>query len=381
MLYLCNCVMKTEKMERFIQELLIPHTIGEIAVLILQHAIKLTSADYGSIFLYSDDTNKWKKISSTFPLQISQRIHETRLNKTILRKREYVVKQLRESDKSQILLVPICAQSKLLSLLILYAGNDFSQKQINKINLYRGIAGLAIIYATVREELQRATLIRDQFIAYASHELRTPLTSLNGYIQLLYNKMANLQTVEARWIKELFVECNRLTHLVKDLLNVNRLKQGQLAFVFAEVDMQALIGKVIRNIQINRPDHAIVFRQTKSKKPFMVIGDHDRLLEMFISLLINLQQRFTNTTSMVVLLSRSAKYIRIMIKCSGNINGKVGFTSFIDSLTKNTTSDNFSTSLLLVKHSISSHRGKIRISPYQRGIQLTIVFPALQFIA
>jgi PAS domain S-box-containing protein len=83
--------------------------------------------------------------------------------------------------------------------------------------------------ATEIDELKRIQQQKDDFISIASHELKTPLTTLRASIQLLYNMKSN---PSADKFSKLIEQANRslykMSTLVEDLLNVNRLKGTQL---------------------------------------------------------------------------------------------------------------------------------------------------------
>ncbi|HEX3384081.1 MAG TPA: HAMP domain-containing sensor histidine kinase, partial [Mucilaginibacter sp.] len=83
--------------------------------------------------------------------------------------------------------------------------------------------------ATEIDELKKIEQQKDDFISIASHELKTPLTSLKTSIQLLY-RMKDEPVVDK--FQKLIEQANRsmykMSSLVEDLLNVNRIKEQQL---------------------------------------------------------------------------------------------------------------------------------------------------------
>ncbi len=92
----------------------------------------------------------------------------------------------------------------------------------------------------VESELQGAIRVRDEFLSIASHELHTPLTPLKLQIERLQRReqspieLQNKLTVVARQV-------DRLSNLVRQLLDVSRITGGRLRLTPEEVDLTAVV--------------------------------------------------------------------------------------------------------------------------------------------
>jgi len=241
---------------------------------------------------------------------------------------------------------------------------------------------LAITKYSLQEESKRALEIRDHFISLASHELRTPLTSLHGYIQLLHARMADNNTVEARWINELFVESNRLTTLVKELLDVNRIKQGQFAFVFSEVSMLEVIEKAIEHTKVMSSEHQIVFINKIKEGNVKVVGDLDKLIEMVTGLLGNAVKFSTYDQKITLILKVSQGMLYLTVKDSGRGISKKDLAAIFDGFYKGSYAshlEGMGVGLLLAKHIVDNHRGKIKItSKEHKGTKVDVILPIIK---
>ncbi|RZA06650.1 MAG: GAF domain-containing protein, partial [Proteobacteria bacterium] len=84
------------------------------------------------------------------------------------------------------------------------------------------------------EELRSAVRARDQFLSIASHELKTPLTSLRLQAQLHKRAIAKKDPTAYSAprvdsiVEQTEKQVNRLTRLVDDMLDVSRIRSGQL---------------------------------------------------------------------------------------------------------------------------------------------------------
>ncbi|MBR3358797.1 MAG: ATP-binding protein [Solobacterium sp.] len=75
------------------------------------------------------------------------------------------------------------------------------------------------------EELERISLIRQEFTANASHELKTPLHILSGYAELIENGMVRSEDIP-RFAGRIRTEAQRMTKLVEDIIDLSQLDGG-----------------------------------------------------------------------------------------------------------------------------------------------------------
>lgn len=122
-----------------------------------------------------------------------------------------------------------------------------------------------------------------RFIADASHELRTPLTSIKGFAELhRYGGVPD----PADAMRRIDDEAGRMTRLVEDLLMLARLDAHRPVDA-QPVDMLALTADVVTAVQAASPDRDISLEVADSDEPPVVLGDHDRLVQVVRNLLNN----------------------------------------------------------------------------------------------
>lgn len=132
------------------------------------------------------------------------------------------------------------------------------------------------------EELSRQ---KDEFIGIASHELKTPVTSLKAYAQLLERRFRqDGDGRSANLLQKMDVQLNKLTNLVKDLLDVTRIEEGQLLFQPSSFEMNALISEVVEDLQRMAPRHRIV---QDLALPVILTADRERIGQVLLNLLTN----------------------------------------------------------------------------------------------
>ena len=93
-------------------------------------------------------------------------------------------------------------------------------------------------------KLRRLETVRTEFITNLSHELRTPLSILAGYLEPLEDP-ASLKGEEGREILQVLRRnCDRLTMLVKDLLELSRIELGKIELKKEPRKPEKILGEV-----------------------------------------------------------------------------------------------------------------------------------------
>ena len=110
---------------------------------------------------------------------------------------------------------------------------------------YAAVATFADI--TERRAVER---MKDGFVSVVSHELRTPLASVKGALSLIASGDAGaLPAAASRMAGIALTNVDRLSRLVEDILDIERLRSGQTSLVTQETDATALMRRVIAAMQ------------------------------------------------------------------------------------------------------------------------------------
>ncbi len=137
---------------------------------------------------------------------------------------------------------------------------------------------------TERKEVER---LKSDFISTVSHELRTPLTSIKGYVDLvLAGDVGPLTPEQKEFLTIASQNTTRLTELINDLLEIERLESGKIEFEFAELDLAEVLDNVARSLQVNAEQKGLEFFK-EIPSGLRVRGDRERLAQVFLNLLSN----------------------------------------------------------------------------------------------
>lgn len=97
---------------------------------------------------------------------------------------------------------------------------------------------------------QRMVIMQQTFVSTVSHELRTPLTAICGALGILHNGYAGALSQDAQQLIEVaYHNGKRLTHLINDILDIEKLENGQLSFHWQVVPLKSLLFQTVEENQ------------------------------------------------------------------------------------------------------------------------------------
>ena len=143
---------------------------------------------------------------------------------------------------------------------------------------------------------------KEEFIGIASHELKTPITSIKGYTQILRNALQESDdpdTVDV--VDRLDRQVNRLTNLVRDLLDVTKLTGGQLQLAIVPFDINELISEIVEENQQIGQHHQLI---TELEATRLVHADRERTGQILTNFLSN-AIKYSPDADKIVIRSRS----------------------------------------------------------------------------
>lgn len=137
-----------------------------------------------------------------------------------------------------------------------------------------------------RQEAERVSRLKDEFLATLSHELRTPLGTILGWSQLL--KGGALSADEAReGIEVIGRSAQAQAQLIEDLLDVTRIISGKMRLSIAPVDLAACVSAAVESVQTLADARQIRITTHRGQRLDTIAGDATRLQQIVWNLLTN----------------------------------------------------------------------------------------------
>ena len=146
---------------------------------------------------------------------------------------------------------------------------------------------MTLVYARVNEEARRSRTAVEQLVQVAAHELRNPLTSIVGTLGLLSaDGLAFSQEERDQLLAVARRNSNRMTRLVNDLLDLERVESGLAPFEMEVLDLELLLSQAL---ELAEPQarRCGVSLELAPMQPLSVHADPQRLLQVLANLLSN----------------------------------------------------------------------------------------------
>jgi PAS domain S-box-containing protein len=154
---------------------------------------------------------------------------------------------------------------------------------------------------------------KDEMVSLVSHELRTPLASLLGFTELLCSR--NFPAKQRRQYLEVMLrEGRRLTDLIDDVLQVQRLDAGHQSLNLAPADMEALIRRAVATA--GEDTHTPIEVNAAASLPLVMV-DPDAILQVLGNFLSNARKYSPQGGTIVVTAREVGEMIVVDIRDHG----------------------------------------------------------------
>ena len=135
-------------------------------------------------------------------------------------------------------------------------------------------------------ELESTDKMKNEFISSVSHELRTPLTAIRGWGETISDSNVDRE-LAMKGVSVILNETTRLSGLVEELLDFSRIQTGKMSYKNEKIDILAEIGEAVYAYQqiASKNDIQLLYKEPESVSA--VMGDPDRLEQVFINIIDN----------------------------------------------------------------------------------------------
>jgi signal transduction histidine kinase len=137
------------------------------------------------------------------------------------------------------------------------------------------------------EKLKELERLKADFVSTVSHELRTPLTSMRGALGLLLGGAAGEMPVKGReLLRSALTNTDRLIRLINDILDIEKIDAGHVEIRRVRVSLRQLLETTHSGLEGFARDADVTLQLDAGSAP-EVIGDPDRLIQVFTNLISN----------------------------------------------------------------------------------------------
>ena len=137
------------------------------------------------------------------------------------------------------------------------------------------------------QQLTQIDQQKDDFLSQVSHEMRTPMTSIRSFSDILANADDLGDGQSRRYLGIIKNESERLTRLLDEILEANRLERGELTLNIETVSADEVLTRGIDTCQGLADQSGVQINRSGQDEQVMVNVDPDRLCQIFINILSN----------------------------------------------------------------------------------------------
>jgi PAS domain S-box-containing protein len=137
-----------------------------------------------------------------------------------------------------------------------------------------------------RTEVERASHVKDDFLATLSHELRTPLNAVLGYAQLLTSAVLPAERIPHAY-QAIQRNAQAQARLVESLLDLSRVLAGKLELSVEDITLSTPLEAAVDAVRPDAVRKGIVLDVSPRARALSVSGDPVRLQQVFWNLLTN----------------------------------------------------------------------------------------------
>jgi signal transduction histidine kinase/ActR/RegA family two-component response regulator len=166
-----------------------------------------------------------------------------------------------------------------------------------------------------RSEAERASRIKDDFMATLSHELRSPLAAMLGWCAIA--RKGPLAEDVARAIDTIERNARVQTRLVDDLLDATRMQAGSLELDLAPIALDGPVLAAIEGVKPAAEEKKLQLRYTCTTPPPVVMGDSRRLQQIASNLLVNAVKFTPEGKAIQVALTSTGEHAQLTVSDEG----------------------------------------------------------------
>ncbi|HEX8322864.1 MAG TPA: PAS domain S-box protein [Tepidisphaeraceae bacterium] len=240
---------------------------------------------------------------------------------------DYHLRVMRDLKLRSYIGVPLMARGRVLGVLtLIYAesGRTYTQQDVSLAEDLARRAAIAVDNATLfdaeraaRGEAERASRLKDEFLATLSHELRTPLNAILGWSQLLSSHNGNRPDDLAEGLRTIERNARAQTQLIEDLLDMSRIVSGKLRLDVQSVNPPDVVTSAVASITPAADAKGIDIDTDLDPAAGPIRGDPNRLQQVVWNLLTNAVKFTPGGGSIRVAVRRVGAQVEISVSDTG----------------------------------------------------------------
>lgn len=270
------------------------------------------------------------------------------------------------SDKVNNILV---INDLIIKTTVVLFGNEKNEK-----------VGAIIVLQDVTEQ-ERLDRMRKEFVANVSHELRTPLTTIKSYTETLLDGAIENKEHAINFLKVIDTESERMTRLVKDLLQLSKLEYDSIQWNMKKISIYKIVNECVYRMNISAEQKNQILEFNSDLDIPEILGDRDRIEQVIVNILSNAIKYTPENGKITINLSLEEDNVLVEVADNGIGIPKEDLPRLFERFyrvdkARSRMLGGTGLGLSIASQIVEAHKGKIKIqSEYGQGTQVFISLP------
>ena len=177
--------------------------------------------------------------------------------------------------------------SEVMNEIVMYRSNILSIRYARFTAEDDNDIGVIMLIQDITES-QKLEQMQTDFVANVSHELRTPLTTIKSYSETLLESGIEDEETQKNFLMVIDDETERMSRLVKELLQLSRLDSHREKMNFKELEVGKILEDCVKKITLTaQAKEQTVECVYDRNTPLYIMGDRDKMQQVILNILTN----------------------------------------------------------------------------------------------
>ncbi len=169
-----------------------------------------------------------------------------------------------------------------------------------------------------REQIEKLSDEKSEFMSFASHEIRNPITAMRGYASLITDGTigeTHGKTLDAA--QRIQVIGDQVLALIGEFLNKSKTELGQINYHMSDVDLKTVVSEIADGYAMHAKQKGIELKKDLTPDENLHVKADETKIREIISNLVDNSLKYTRAGSITVGAHRHGVHVRVTISDTG----------------------------------------------------------------